>query len=303
MRVFLTGATGFIGLAVAAELAAHGHEVTGLARSAKAAEQLEAHGYGVHFGELSAHWALRTGAELADGVIHTAFSNLSETTTITESTRADRGAVAAMGEALAGTGKPFVVTSVTSLLRPETTGTEEDEPWLEGSNPRAQAEIDALTLAERGIRVTAVRLPPSVHGIGDKGWVPQLIRIAKRRGIAGYIGDGSNRWPAVHRMDAARLFRLALESGQEGARFHAVAEEGIPMRDLQAAIGRITGLPTGQIPLENTEAHFGFLSRFVVMDSICSSSLTRQALGWTPSRPSLLKDLGSGRYAHETSSA
>lgn len=296
MRVLLTGATGFIGSAIARELSDHGHEVLALARSTTSGDQLAKNGYGVFRGDLTDVDSLRTAAAAVDGVVHTAFANISATTTITDSTRVDRAAVAAIGETLSGTGRPFVVTSVTSLLRPGAVGTEDDEAWPEG-NPRGQAEIDALRFGDRGVRVSAVRLPPSVHGEGDVGWVPALIRIAREKGVAGYIGDGSNRWPAVHRLDAARLFRLALESASPGSRLHAVADEGVPLHAIASAISRIAEVPTASIAPSDADAHFGFLARFVALDSPRSSALTRIGVGWTPKQPSLLEDLTASRYS------
>jgi nucleoside-diphosphate-sugar epimerase len=296
MRVFLTGATGYVGSAVADELVAAGHEVVGLARSPRSAERLTARGLRVHRGDLEDLAALRAGAEQADAVVHTAFENISATRSIQDSTAADRVAVAAMGDALAGTGKPMVVTSVTSLLRPGAEGTEHDEAASDG-NPRGRAEIDALALAERGVRVSAVRLPPSVHGEGDDGWVPALLRIARRQGFSGYVGEGANRWPAVHRLDAASLFRLALERADAGARWHAVADEGVPMRDIATAIGDVVGVPPRAVDADAVEEHFGFLARFVAMDSPRSSLHTRRALGWEPVRPGLLADIASGSYS------
>ena len=295
MRVFLTGATGFIGSAIADELATSGHQVVALARSDASAAKLSARGFDVYRGDLHELDSLRSAAAEVDGVIHAAFTNISATTTIDESTRVDRAVVAALGDALAGSGRPLVVTSVTSLLRPGARGTEDDEASPEG-NPRGQAEIDALALLGRGVQVTVVRLPPSVHGEGDVGWVPALIRIAKTTGVAGYIADGKNRWPAVHRLDAARLFRLALESPTLSARLHAVADEGVPFRAIATAVSQIAGVPTASIAPEGADAQFGFLGRFASLDSPRSSARTRAALRWNPNHPSLLEDLASGIY-------
>lgn len=295
MRVFVTGATGFVGSAIARDLRTHDHQVVALARSDAAARHLASCGYEVHRGDLTDASGLAEAASHVDGVVHAAFANISATRTIADSTLVDRAAVAAIGAALADSGRPFVVTSVTSLLAPGAAGTEDDEAWAEG-NPRGRAEIDALSLAAHGVRVSAVRLPPSVHGDGDVGWVPALIRLAKERGVSAYIGDGGNVWPAVHRLDAATLFRLALEQAAPGSRFHAVADEGIPMRAIAAAVGAIAVVSTGSIPAAEADAHFGFLGRFVGMDSPRSSARTRAALGWQPQEPGLLEDLASGRY-------
>lgn len=295
MRVLVTGASGHVGAAVADELATHGHEVVGLARSVQSADQLTGRGFRVHRGDLSDFESLRAGAEAVDGVIHTAFENISPTTTIESSTAVDRAAVRALAAGLERTGKPLVVTSVTSLLASGAAGTERDAADPNG-NPRGQAEIDALAVAAEDIRVSAVRLPPSVHGAGDDGWIPALIAIARRQGFAGYVSEGDNRWPAVHRLDAAALFRLALESADVGTRWHAVADGGIPMREIASSIGSLVGVPVRSVDPVNASDHFGFLARFVAMDSPRSSRITREQLGWRPQQPGLLADLASGTY-------
>jgi nucleoside-diphosphate-sugar epimerase len=296
MRVFLTGATGYIGSAIAAELLLRGHQVSGLARSEASAARLASLGVDPVSGDLADLAVLGEAASAADGVIHTGFSNISATVSLEDSTATDRAAVAAIGQALAGSGKPFVATSVTSLLRPGAVGTEDDPAWV-GGNPRAQTEVDALAFAEQDVRVSAVRLPPSVHGPGDHGWIPALVRIARERGVAGYIGDGANRWAAVHRLDAAHLFCLALESAPAGARLHAVGDEAVTLHAIATSIARVADVPAGSIDPDDAAEHFGFLARFVALDGPRSSKLTRARLGWNPVHPDLLTDLDEGVYA------
>jgi nucleoside-diphosphate-sugar epimerase len=297
MRVFVTGATGFIGSAVVGELIGAGHDVVGLARSDRAAALLAAAGAGAHRGSLEDPGSLRSGAAACDGVIHTAFNNISETTDFADSCQADRSAIKTLGEALAGSDRPFVITSGTGLLTPGRPGTEEDPP---DPGPfaalRGASEEVALSFAGQGVRVSVVRLPPSVHGEGDHGFVPALIGIARAKGISAYVGDGSNRWAAVHRLDAARLFRLALETASAGARLHGVAEQGVPMRDIAGVIGRHLNLPETAISREEADGHFGFLAPFVSNDLPASSALTRKLLGWEPVQPGLIPDLGKGHY-------
>ncbi|WP_319019068.1 SDR family oxidoreductase [Microbispora sitophila] len=294
MRVFVTGATGFLGSAVVRELIDAGHEVVGLARSDQAAASLKAAGAGVHRGSLDDLDSLRGGVTAADGVVHTAFTNISASTDFAASCRADVRAIEAMGEALEGSGRSFVVTSVTALLPPGRLGTE-DTPVLE-AQPRAASEERALSFAARGVRVSAVRLPPSVHGHGDRGFVPDLIGIAHARGVSAYVGDGSNRWPAVHRFDAAELFRLALEHAPAGARLHAADDEGVPFRDIAGVVGRHLGIPVTALSPEEADGHFAWLARFTSLDNPVSSELTRKRLGWHPVRPALIPDLEEGHY-------
>jgi nucleoside-diphosphate-sugar epimerase len=297
MRVFVTGATGFVGSAVTAELLSAGHEVAGLARSDEAAAALTAAGATAHRGALEDLGSLRSGAAASDGVIHTAFNNISESTDFAASCQADRRAIETIGEALAGTGRPFVITSGTGLLAPGRVGTEQDAP---DPGPfaalRGASETAALSFAGRGVRVSVVRLPPSVHGDGDHGFVPALIGMARAAGVSAYPGDGSNRWAAVHRLDAAHLFRLALEAAPAGARLHAVGEEGVPVGDIAGVIGRHLGLPVTAISGEEADAHFGFLAHFITADLPASSALTREQLGWQPVQPGLIADLEKGHY-------
>lgn len=290
MRVFITGATGFIGSAVVRELIDSGHQVTGLARSDASAAALAAAGADVHRGSLDDLDSLRSGAASADGVAHLAFVHDFEN--YVEAADIDKRAIATIGEVLSGTGRPFAVTSGlfgVGLGRPLT---EEDAAAPE--TPRLSEA--ALTLAGDGVRVSAVRLAPSVHGEGDHGFVPRLIEIARTKGFSGYPGDGSNRWPAVHRRDAARLFRLALEHAPAGSRLHGVAEDGIPARDIAEAIGRRLDLPVKALPVEQAYDHFGWLGGFFALDLPATSVLTQERLGWHPVHPGLLADLEEGHY-------
>jgi nucleoside-diphosphate-sugar epimerase len=257
---------------------------------------LKAAGAEMHRGALDNLDSLRSGAVASDGVIHTAFNNISETTDFAASVQADLRAVEAIGAALEGSGKPFVVTSGTLMLAMlGRLVTEEDvsDPTL----PRVASENAAIALAERGVRSSVVRLAPSVHGEGDKhGFVPSLIGIARAKGVSAYVGDGSNRWPAVHRLDAVRLFRLAAEAAPAGSRLHGAGEEGVPFRDIAEAIGRQLKLPVVSIPAEDAGAHFGFLSAFVSADNPTSSKQTQELLGWRPQGPALIADIEQGHY-------
>jgi nucleoside-diphosphate-sugar epimerase len=294
MRVFVTGATGFVGSAVVRELIDAGHHVVGLARSDKAAASLTAAGAEVHRGALDDLDSLRSAAAASDGVIHTAF--IHDFSDYVGACRTDRRAVQTLGEALAGSGRPFVVTSGTAMLPPGRLATEDDAPDT-GAHPRAASEGAALAFAARGVRVSVVRLPPSVHSEGDKhGFVPTMIGIARAKGVAAYVGDGSNRWPAVHQLDAAHLFCLALEAAPAGARLHGVGDEGVPLRDIAGVIGRHLGLPVAAISPEEADGHFTWLARFVSTDNPTSSSLTQKRLGWHPGRTALIPDLEEGHY-------
>jgi len=297
LRVFVTGATGFIGSAVVRELIEAGHQVVGLARSETAAAALTAAGAGVHRGALEDPGSLRSGAAASDGVIHLAFNNISESTDFAASCQADRRAIETLGEALAGSDRPFVVTSGTALLTPGRLGAEQDapDPGLFAALRGASEEM-ALSFAGRGVRVSVVRLPASVHGDGDHGFVPALIGIARAKGVSAYPGDGSNRWPAVHRLDAAHLFRLALQAAPAGARLHAVADEGVPVRDIADVIGRHLNLPVTAISRQEADGHFTWLAHFITLDVPASSALTQQLLGWVPVQPALIPDLEKGHY-------
>ncbi len=300
MKVFVTGATGFIGSAVVKELLGAGHTVLGLARSDEGADALTQMGADVHRGSLEDADSLAAGARACDGVAHLAFNHGFGTTPIDVAAGMDRCAVEVMTSALEGTDKPFVLTSGTMLLAftfgPDHTGTEEEMPAA--TLPRVASEEEALAAAGRGVRSSIVRLSPTVHGAGDHGFVPMLIDIARKTGVAVYVGDGANRWPAVHRLDAARLFRLALEQAAPGTRLHGVAEEGVPMRAIAETIGAGLGVPVKSIPADEAQAHFGWLAMFVSADNPTSSARTRASLKWEPQGPELLADMrDNGHFA------
>ena len=293
MKVFVTGATGFIGSAIVSELLEAGHQVVGLARSDKSAAALTAAGAEVHLGSLDDLDRLRSAATASDGVIHTAFMH--DFANFAQAAEIDLRAIETVGVALEGSNKPFVVTSgILMLAMLGRLVTEEDvsDPAV----PRVASENAAIALAERGVRSSVVRLPPSVHGEGDHGFVPTLITIARTKGVSGYPGNGSNRWPAVHRLDAAHLFRLALESAPAGSRLHGVADEGVPVHEIANVIGRHLDVPVTSVPVEKAGEHFGFLGNFFSLDSPASSTLTRKLLGWQPVQPALLADLDQDYY-------
>ena len=294
MRVFVTGATGFIGSAIVRELLTAGHAVLGLARNDAAAESLAQSGVEAHRGELSDTGSLAAGASASDGVIHTAF--IHDWSIAREvAAEADRQAVEALAGALEGSGRPLVITSGTALLAPGRLATEEAAP-VSAATPRAASEAAVLAAAGRGVRASVVRLPPSVHGTGDHGFVPMLIDAARRTGVAAFVGDGANRWPAVHRLDAARLFRLALEQAAPGARLHGVAEEGVPMREIAQTIGTGLGVPVRSLTADEARAHFDWFAHFVAIDNPTSSARTRSSLGWSPQEAELLADMRDGGY-------
>jgi len=298
MRVFVTGASGWVGSAVVPELIEAGHEVTGLARSDASAEALAAAGAQVRRGSLDDIDSLRGGAADADGVIHLAFKH--DFTDIAAAGAADLTAVQAMGDVLAGSGKPFAMASGTlmlAMIAPGRPGTEDIVPGPEmATAPRLGSELAMLAMPERGVRTAIVRLSPTVHGDGDRGFTPRLIDIARDKGFAAYVGDGANRWPAVHRLDAARLFRLALEKAPAGSVLHAAGDAGIPFATIAAAIGRQLDVPATSISADEADAHFGFLGSLVQLDNPTSTELTRQRTGWQPAHPGLIADLEEGFY-------
>jgi nucleoside-diphosphate-sugar epimerase len=298
MRVFVTGATGHLGSAVIPELLQAGHKVVGLARSEASAAVLTAVGAAVHRGDLDDLDGLREAACTADGVIHLAFKHdAMRAGDYAGAVAADLAAVQAFADALAGTGKPLVGTSGTGMLARlglERAGTEDD---VVAAGPRIDAENTIIGLADRGVRSSVVRLPPVVHSILDKhGFVPTLIASARAAGRSGYGGDGANRWPAGHTLDAGRLYRLALEKAPAGSRLHAVGDEGIPVRQIAETIGRHLGVPTASIPPEEADAHFGWLAPFVMVNNPTSSARTQQLLDWKPTHPGLIADLDQGHY-------
>ena len=294
MRVFVTGASGFIGSAVVRELIGAGHQVVGLARSDAAAAALAAAGAQVHRGDLEDLDSLRAGAQASDGVIHLAFVH--DFSHYAQAAQTDRRAIEVLGEELAGSDRPFVVASGIAVLSPGRVVTEDDAASPE--SPRA-SEQAALAFTARGVRVAVLRLPPTVHGEGDHGFVSRLIDIARDRGVSAYPGDGSNRWPAVHRLDAAHLFKLALEQAPTGAVLHAVAEEGVPVRDIADVIGRHLKLPVTSVPVDEAASHFGWLGIFFALDVPASSALTQQRFDWHPVQPALIADLEKGHYFND----
>jgi nucleoside-diphosphate-sugar epimerase len=309
MRVFVTGASGWIGSAVVPELLGAGHQVVGLARSDESAAALSAAGVEPQRGTLDDLDTLRDLAAASDGVIHLAFKHdLAFTGDFEGAANADRLAVETFGDALAGSDRPLVIASGTLGLLPGRLATERDghiaEPGHAAFGPGPQARHATaeftLSLASRGVRSSVMRLPPTNHGDGDNGFMATIVATARETGVSGYIGDGANRWPAVHRLDSARLFRLAVENAPAGSTLHAVADEGVPIHDIAEVIGRHLDLPVVSIAPDDAGQHFTWMAGFLGLDAPASSALTRELMGWEPTHPGLIDDLNEGHYFHTT---
>jgi nucleoside-diphosphate-sugar epimerase len=294
MRVFVTGATGFIGSVVVQELNNAGHQVLGLARSEAGAKALAAAGAQVHRGSLEDLDSLRSGAADADGVIHLAF--IHDFAKYLDNCETDRRAIEALGSVLVGSDRPLIVTSGTAVVAPGRLATEEDAPAAgSASIPRVASEEAAAAVAARGVCVSVVRLP-QVHDQHKQGLITPVINLAREKRVSAFVGDGRNRWPAAHLLDTALLYRLVLEKGSAGACYHAVAEEGVPIRDIAEVIGWHLNVPVVAMSPEEAVDHFGWLGMFAGLDCPASSALTRQRLGWNPTGPGLISDLENMRY-------
>lgn len=295
MRVFVTGASGWIGSATVDELLAAGHDVVGLARSDESAGVLAAKGVGVQRGDLDDLDSLRAGAAQVDAVVHLA--NKHDFRDPAGSNRAERGAVQAIGDALAGSGRPLLLAAGIPPLGDGRTRTERDRSAAHGvDSPRGGSENLALGYVDRGVHPVSVRFPPTVHGAGDRGFIAVLVAVARRRGVSGYVGDGTNRWAAAHRSAAARAVALGLAKAPAGSILHAVAEEGVPTREIAEAIGLGLDLPVAAIAPQDAAAHFGWIGMYFGLDMSASSTVTQQLLGWSPVGPTLAEDLASGSY-------
>lgn len=293
MRVFVTGASGWIGSAVVSELHNCGHQVVGLARSDSAAAAVAALGADVLRGDLDDLDSLRTGAAISDGVVHLGYNH--DFARMEQAAQTDRHAIETIGTTLEGSDRPLVIASGTLGLAPGRVGTEQDRP-APGVHPRTTNADVAESFAGRGVRSVIVRFAPTVHGAGDHGFLATLVGIARDKGMSAYIDDGANRWPAVHRLDAANLVRLAVQDAPAGSVLHATAEEGVPTRDIAEAIGRGLGVPVESLPAERAEESFSWLGRFFGADAPASNLLTRELLGWEPTHPGLIADLDEGHY-------
>ena len=293
MRIFVTGASGWIGSATVADLISAGHHVIGLARSEASATVVESLGAEVHRGTLDDLDGLGEVADACDGVVHLGYNH--DFSDMAGAAKTDQGAIEALGAALAGSGKPLVVASGVLGLAAGRLATEQDLP-NPSLHPRLAALVLALGFAQHGVRAASVRFAPTVHGPGDHGFIATLVAIARAKGVSAYIGDGESRWPAVHRLDAAHLVRLALESAPAGSALHAVAEEGVPTLAIAQAIGAGLGVPVVSVPLDQATEHFDWLGRFFAQDTRASNTWTRELTGWTPRHPGLLQDLAAGSY-------
>lgn len=293
MRVFITGASGWIGSATTTELLAAGHQVLGLARSDAAAATIAGLGAEVRRGDLADLDSLRAGATECDAVVHLGYHH--DFSQMPEAAELDRAAIETLGEALEGSGRPLVIASGLLGLATGRPATERDLPRPD-VHPRTANAAAALAFADRGVRSVVARFAPTVHGAGDHGFVATLVAIAREKGVSAFVGDGANRWPAVHRLDAADLVRRAVEDAPAGSILHASAEEGVTGRAIADAIGRGLDLPVVPVPVERAGEHFGWLGQFFGADIPATSELTRELLGWSPSRPGLVEDLDAGHY-------